>query len=160
MLALALGPSVKEGLDHYNRTVPHEAVLPGADGWVSYSDARMRLASFGPATDLETYGGEPFSPPGGTKAWKATIEIEAASKESVAACTVKLEDTEGRTYSSSPNELQGARTRFASCTPEDDEAPSPWLVDLYFVTPESAQPAAVRVTRGLLNPRYARLITS
>ncbi|MDQ7905358.1 hypothetical protein RB614_12565 [Phytohabitans sp. ZYX-F-186] len=159
VLALALAPSVKDGLDLYNRH-PHEAVLPSADGWTSYSDARMRLVSFGPATDLKTYGGEPFQPPGKTKAWKATIEVEAADKESVIGCNLALEDAEGRLFGAKPDELSGARTPFPSCTPEDDEAPSPWQVEMYFVTPDSARPAAVRVTSGLHLPHYARLATS
>ncbi|WP_460844946.1 hypothetical protein [Phytohabitans suffuscus] len=160
VLALAVGPSAKDGLDVYNRRGPHEAVLPGGDGWVSYSGARMRLVDFGPATDLKTYGGDAFQPPGSTRAWKATVEFEAADKESVAACNLALEDGDGRLFSANPSELTGARTPFPSCTPADDDAPSPWQVDMYFVTPESARPAAVRIARGLELPRYARLATS
>jgi hypothetical protein len=160
ILGLALGPTLKESLDLYNRVDAHDAVLPGGDGWVSYSDARIRLVSFGPATDLKTYDGEPFQPPARTKVWKATLAFDAASKDAVTGCTLALEDSEGRIFSANPTELSGARARFPACTPEDDNAPSPWQVDMYFMTPEAAQPAAVRVTRGLQLPRYARLETS
>ncbi|BCB80925.1 hypothetical protein Pflav_073350 [Phytohabitans flavus] len=109
VLALALAPSVNDALDQYNRYA-HEAVLPSAGGWISYSDARMRLVSFGPATDLKTYGGEPFQPPDKTKAWKATVEFEAADKEAIIGCDLALEDAEGRLFSTNPAELSGART--------------------------------------------------
>lgn len=158
VLALALGPSVKDGLDLYNRVDAHEAVLPGGDGWVAYADARIRLVSFEPVTDLETRSGEPFTPPANTKVWKATIAFDAASKDAVIGCNLALEDSQGRHFSANPTELAGTGgARFPACTPEDDNAPSPWQVELYFVTPASAQPEAVRVTRGTQLPRYARL---
>jgi hypothetical protein len=160
VLALALAPSVKEGLDRYNRADAHEAVLPSADGWVSYSGARMRLAALEPAADLVTYGGETFEPPASTELWKATLVFEAADKKSVAACDLELEDAEGRIFGASPDELAGTRSGFPSCTPDDDDVPSPWEVEIYFVTPESARPAAVRVITLGERPRYARLATS
>jgi len=157
VLALALGPSVKDGLDLYNRMDAHEAVRAGSDGWVTYSGARMRLVDFGPATDLKTYEGTAFEPPGDTKVWRATIAFEAASKDTIKACNLTLEDTEGRLFSANPTEMAGTRTLYPSCTPDDDNAPSPWEIVMYFVTPESARPEAVRISRGLELPRYARL---
>jgi hypothetical protein len=160
VLALAFGPSVKEALDDYNRLHPHEAVLPGGDGWVTYGEARIRLVEFGPATDLTTRSGEPFQPPPNTKVWRAAIEFDASSHDAVAGCDLLLEDTQGREFSANPVEISGVGSLFAGCTPEDDNAPSPWQVELYFVTPASAQPEAVRVIRDLQLPRYARLPAS
>jgi hypothetical protein len=159
LLALAFGPSVKEGLDYYNRHA-HEAVLPGGDGWVTYADARIRLVEFGPATDLETRSGEPFQPPPNTKVWRAAIEFDASSPDAVAGCTLALEDTQGREFSANPVEISGVASLVATCTPKDDGTPSPWQVELYFVTPASAQPEAVRVTRATQLPHYARLPAS
>jgi hypothetical protein len=167
ILALALGPSVKEALDRYNRSDAHEAVLPGGDGWVSYSDVRWRLVEFGPATGLTTYDGAPFSPPANTKVWVATVAVDAGEKwatdkYAVAGCNLKLEDSEGRQFTANPTELSGSdpSRRVASCSPEDDDSPTPWEVEIYFVLPESAQPAALRIIRGTELPRYARFPVS
>jgi hypothetical protein len=167
ILALALGPSVKEALDMYNRVDAHEAVLPGGDGWVAYSDVRMRLVGFGPATDLKTYDDEPWQPPANTKVWRATVAIDAGDKYAkdkyiVAGCNLILEDTDGRQFTANPTELSGSdpSRRVASCSPEDDDTPSPWEVEVYFVLPDSAQPAALRIVRGTQLPRYARFPVS
>jgi hypothetical protein len=167
VIALALGPSVKEGLDLYNRVDAHEAVLPGSDGWVSYSGVRMRLVGFAPATDLQTYDGEPWQPPANTKVWRATVAIDAGAKwatdkYAVAGCNLKLEDTEGRQFTANPAEMSGSNPsrRVASCSPEDDDTPTPWEVEAYFLLPESAQPAALRIIRGTDLPRYARFPVS
>ncbi|GAA4715129.1 hypothetical protein [Phytohabitans rumicis] len=157
VLALAMGPGVKEGLDVYNRVDFHEAVNPGADGWVSYSDARIKLAELAPTTDVKTYGGEPFPVPAGTRVWRATITFEASTTKAVGGCTLALEDKDGRMFGPNPDELDGARVGFPACTPEDDNAPSPWQTVTYFVLPESATPAAVWVSRATSMPRYARL---
>ena len=167
VLALALGPSVKDALDTYNRVDAHEAVLPGADGWVSYADVRWRLVGFEPATDLKTSDDQPFQPPANTKVWRATITVDAGDKWAtdkyvVAGCNLGLEDSEGRRFTANPTELSGsaAGRRVATCSPEDDDTPTPWEVEIYFVLPESAQPAAVRILRATELPRYARFPVS
>ena len=167
ILALALGPSAKEALDLYNRVDAHEAVLAGSDGWVSYSGVRMRLVDFGPAADLKSSDGTPWQPPAKTKVWRATIAVDAGEKWAsdkyvVAGCNLGLEDTEGRQFTANPTELSGSdpSRRVASCSPDDDDTPTPWEVEVYFVMPESARPAAVRIVRGNELPRYARFPVS
>ena len=140
----------------YWKRQPREAVSPGPDGWVTYGDARIKLIALGPASDLEKYSGEPFTPPPGVAAWKAIIAIEATAK-GIGACRLSLEDDAGRTYEASPSELSGSRTSLASCLPDGDPPPTSYRKDLYFATPASARPVAVRITLTLQLPRYARL---
>jgi hypothetical protein len=159
LFALAVAPAAKEGYDLYNRVKAHEAVNPGSDGWVSYSDARIRLTELAPTTEVKTYGGEPFQPPEGTRIWRATITFEVSDNEAVSGCSLELEDTEGRMFSDDPDELEGARVPFPGCTPDEDNAPSPYQIQTFFVLPTSATPAAVHITRPTLIPKYARLPT-
>lgn len=157
LLALALAPGVKEGLDLFNRVEAHEAVNPGPDGWVSYSGARIRLAELVPTTDLKRYNGEPFQIPAGTRIWRATITFDAPKADAVSGCFISLEDREGRTFGSTPEELAGAKLPYPGCTPDDENTPSPFQTVAVFLLPETATPAAVRVTRPTEMPRYARL---
>lgn len=155
-MALALGPSAKDGLDRFNRIEAHRPISTGADGWVDFSGMRLKLVEVTPTTDAKTFGGDPFVLPDGLTLWRVTITIEAANTDALAGCAVKLEDKDGRLYGSDPSEVDGARLPYPGCMPEDDEAPPPYQVVNYFVMPESATPAAVRVTRSTENPRYAR----
>jgi hypothetical protein len=157
VLLLALGLQLDDVYDIYWKRKPRQPVSPGADGWVSYGDARIKLVSLGPVSDLKTYGGEPFTPPPGVAAWKATVAFEAAKSSGIGACRLSLEDDTGRTYEPSPGELSGTRTSFASCLPDGDPPPTSYQKDLYFATPASARPTALRVTLTLQLPRYARL---
>jgi len=136
---------------------PREVVVSDAAGWVSYAGARIRLASLEPATDLVTFGGDPYRVPDGLTAWRAAILFQAPDQDAIASCTLRLEDTAGNTYGPSPDELTGAKMPFASCTSGDEPAPPSYEVVVYFVTPASAQASAVRVTVPRELPRYARL---
>ncbi|GAA4438938.1 hypothetical protein [Phytohabitans houttuyneae] len=158
--ALAIGPSAKEGFDKYTSGYPRQAVQPSSDGWASYAGARVRLVTFEPAIYLEKYDGELFRPQGGTKVWKATLAFEAADRKALAGCDLVLEDTAGRLYSVNPDELDGTRAGYPSCTPDEDDPSTPWQAEMYFVTSGSAQPSAVRVVNSLELPLYARLPTS
>lgn len=156
LLALALGPSAKEGVERFNRIETYRPITAGADGWVDFSGIRFKLAEVTPTTDAKTFGGDPFVLPDGLTLWRVTLTIEAPDTKSLAGCAVKLEDKDGRLYGSDPSEVDAARLPYPGCTPEDDKAQPPYQVVNYFVMPEDARPAAVRVTRSTENPRYVR----
>lgn len=146
--------------EKYREGRPREAVVSDADGWVSYAGARIRLAGLEPATDLVTFGGDPYRVPAGLVAWRATIVFQAADQEALAGCTLRLEDAAGNTYGPNPEELDGAKLPFASCTSADEPAPPSYDVVAYFVTPASARATAVRIMLTAELPRYARLTAS
>lgn len=157
VLALALGPSVKDGYELYSRMDDHEPVSAGADGWVAFSGARIRLAELVEATNIPAYGSKPFQLPEGVRAWRATMTFEASNPKAVSSCKIELEDRDGRVFTANPVELSAARVPYAGCTPDDDAKKSSFQAVAYFVLPQSAKPAAVRITRATETPRYARL---
>lgn len=158
LFALAVAPAAKDGWDLYNRIEAHEAVTAGADGWVTYSGARMRLVELAPATGLKNYREQPFTPPKGVRVWRATLAFETPDPKALSACGIELEDRAGRRYSDAPDELSGAADLpYPSCAPEDENTPSPYQTFAYFALPESATPAAIRIIRGTELPRYAHL---
>ncbi|MCW6003168.1 hypothetical protein K1W54_01015 [Micromonospora sp. CPCC 205371] len=156
LFALAIGPSAKEGIDRLNNIETYRPIAASADGWADFAGVRIKLVEVTPTTDAKTFGGDPFVLPDGLTLWRVTLTIEAPSTKALAGCAVKLEDKEGRIYGSDPSEVDGARLPYPGCMPEDDEAPPPFQVVNYFVMPESASPAAVRVTRSSETPRYVR----
>jgi hypothetical protein len=156
VFALAIGPSAKEGIDRFNRFETYRPITVGADGWADFAGVRIKLVEVTPTTDAKTFGGDPFVLTGGLTLWRVTITIEAPSTNALAGCAVKLEDKEGRIYGSDPSEVDAARLPYPGCMPEDDKAPPPFQVVNYFVMPESASPAAVRITRSTETPRYIR----
>ncbi|MEJ3748338.1 hypothetical protein WEI85_34270 [Actinomycetes bacterium KLBMP 9797] len=158
LFALAIAPAAKDGWDLYNRVEAHEAVPAGADGWVTYAGARIRLVELAPATGLQNYREQPFTPPKGVRVWRATLAFETSDPQGMVSCGIELEDRAGRRYSDAPNELSGAADLgFSNCAPEDDNTPSPYQTFAYFALPESATPAAIRITRPTGMPRYAHL---
>ncbi|MEJ3745251.1 hypothetical protein WEI85_18405 [Actinomycetes bacterium KLBMP 9797] len=158
VFALAIAPAAKDGWDLYNRIEAHEAVPAGADGWVTYAGARIRLVELAPATGLQNYREQPFTPPKGVRVWRATLAFETSDPQGMVSCGIELEDRAGRRYSDAPNELSGAADLgFSNCAPEDDNTPSPYQTFAYFALPESATPAAIRITRPTGLPRYAHL---
>lgn len=158
VFALAVAPAAKEGWDLYNRVEVHEAVTAGADGWVNYAGARIRLVELAPATGLKNYREQPFTPPKAVRVWRATLTFETPDPKAMGVCAIEVEDREGRRYSDRPDELSGAADLpYPTCAPEEENTPSPYQVVAYFALPESATPAAVRVSRNTERPRYARL---
>jgi hypothetical protein len=124
----------------------------------------MRLVELAPATGLADFGGHPVALPAGARAWRARIAFDTPQPDALAGCRLTLEDAAGRTFEAGPAELQRARIPFASCVADRaaGTAPAPgnqaFETVAHFVLPESAPPAAVRVTVATKLPRYARLI--
>lgn len=156
-LALALGPSLKEGYEQYSRTEPRRPVVAGADGWVAFSGARIRLVEVVEETTVPGYGNRPFQLPKGVRAWRVTLAFETTDPEALAGCQPQLEDQAGRIFTARPAELSGARMPVVRCTPSDEAAGSTYQTVAYFALPRSATPAAVRIIRLTELPSYARL---
>jgi hypothetical protein len=141
-----------------------EVVRPGGDGWVSYGDARLRLAEFGPA-ELWDDEGRPFQVPGLT-AWQATLTVETgADPNALLGCGLELEDVAGRRYLDAPQALAsasdatGSGLYSADCTRpfEEEGQEGPFETVGYFLLPESTEPVALRVTHSTQEPAYVRL---
>lgn len=160
VLGIALYSPGKNAYDRYLRVTPVNAVAAGADGWVRYHDARLRLIELVAPAEIPTFGSRRFELPPGVRVWRGTFEVDSAkSGERLAGCDIALEDSEGRTYDDSPLELIGARLPLSSCAPAGGQpAPTgPYEVQEYFAVPRSAEPVAVRVWLSTRLPSYARL---
>jgi len=141
-----------------------EIVRPGADGWVSYGDVRLRLAEFGPA-ELFDDDGEPFRIPG-LAAWQVTLVIEpSGDPDALLGCGLELEDAAGRRYQDGPGALgsaldaSGSGVYASGCTlpydaPEDGDAPFETVA--YFLLPESNEPVTLRVSHYMQQQTYVR----
>lgn len=161
VLLLALGLASEDVWGVYWKQQPREPVTPGLDGWLSYGGGRVRLVSLEQADDLKTYSGEPFTPPLGVRAWKATVSFEASMEATIGACDLSIEDSAGNLYEANPAELNGARSGgFANCRPEDDPAPLAYTNAIYFAAPVPAQVTALRIVVGTELPRYVRFNAS
>jgi hypothetical protein len=163
-LAAAIGPGVREGYRHHRDAQPSAPIGAGADGWVVFAGAHMRLAEITPATELRDYRGRRYTPPSSLRVWRAEIVFDGTAREALAICRLLLEDAAGRTFDAGPAELRGLRIPLPGCTPQPagPDAPSrsnraDYATMAYFVTPASARPVAVRVMLTSLWPSYARL---
>lgn len=160
-IAAVLALNATNVYNRYWSTKPREAVGPDASGWVEYSDAQMRLVELAEATDVKDYGGELIRLAGGVRIWRAVVELRYPASVEINGCTFGVEDDQGRVYSEDPWELSSAKiSRYATCVPDKDKVPDPsagFQMELYFVTAPGSRAVAVRVQRGTLLPRYARL---
>jgi hypothetical protein len=156
-LALALGPSVKNGYERMTQTEPRRAVVAGADGWVPYAGARMRLAELTATTESTDQDGKPLSLPEGVRVWRARVFFEMSTPEGIKGCSPWLEDHDGRLFSANPIELTGLRLSYADCGPDSGAGGPRYEKVFHFVMPESSAPAALRVVNRVQVPRYARM---
>ncbi|WP_203865271.1 hypothetical protein [Plantactinospora endophytica] len=154
VMALALAPGVRDGYQQYSRAEDRQPVTAGADGWVSFSGARIRLVEV-VETTVPGYGNRPFTLPPGVRAWRATLAIELSGPEALLGCRPQLEDRDGRLFSADPAELFNARVPRTGCRP-DDETQRSFEAVAYFVLPRSATPVALRITQASAMPRYAQ----
>jgi hypothetical protein len=136
---------------------PRSAVEAAPSEWASYSGAKLRLLALSPTTDLYDANAKRIKLADSVKVWKAVVEVEVADQRNLEGCQLSLEDSAGRLFSSSPNELAGASIPAATCTAED-KVLSTYQVTIFFATPADAKPVAVRVVRREALPGYARLV--
>ncbi|MEN3608247.1 hypothetical protein [Plantactinospora sp. ZYX-F-223] len=155
-LLLALGPGVKDGYERYSRAEYLEPVGVGADGWVEFSGARIRLVELVEASSVPARGSRPVTLPEGVRVWRATVAFELSAPEALIGCLPYLEDGDGRLFSVNPPELSGARLPVTQCV-ADDPAQRSLQAEAYFLLPRPAAPVALRIVKPTQRPRYARL---
>jgi hypothetical protein len=163
VVIVALG--LPEINDLYHRYVTgrfREAVevAKGAQG--TYGDGRVTLVDITKVTPT-TYGGDPIEVPSGYVFWKAVLSFDLKAANSLGGCKIFLEDGEGRRFTTSVKQLGDSKLRSsdgcADYSSLDGEKTS-FTSDLYFLLPPGAEPAAIRIERGTLMPRYLLLHTS
>jgi len=139
---------------------PREPVPVGEGGWVAYSDARVRLISLAPATDVKGRSGDTVILPSSVIIWRARIAVEGADAEdALGGCDVTVEAGDGRIFSGSPTELDDTDAVSYGCLPPSTgyTKGSPYELATSFVLPRDATPVAVRIVLATQLPRYARL---
>ncbi|MEQ4303088.1 hypothetical protein ABNF97_17120 [Plantactinospora sp. B6F1] len=155
-LVLALGPGMRDGYQRYSQAEYLEPVGVGADGWVGFSDARIRLVELVEAPSVPARGSRRVTLPAGVRVWRAVLVFEPSTPEALIGCLSYLEDRDGRLFSWNPAELRGAGLPIPRCV-ADDPAVRSFQTEAYFVLPDSAVPAAVWIVKATQRPRYARL---
>lgn len=154
LVLAALGWTVSErARDVWWGGAPHVAHEPSADGWATIDERDLRVVSFSEVTDPPPHEitGEPRERPGNT-IWRA--ELESRASGDTKACPAELEDDSGRRFGGeSPVVPSFSDETYAVECGGGDEPVSV----LYFLLPDDAAPAAIRVTSPALNPDYWRL---
>jgi hypothetical protein len=160
VLALASFNDVQDWLDGYRTSNPVSPVSPGADGWVRYGTARVRLIRIEQVEPVD-YGKAPLALPPGTTAWRAELEFDLPTADALNGCQVRLRSGSGWVYTNNPTELSGAKDKdYVVCGPSGADSgsfPRGHRGFGMFLMPATEQPRAVEITRATLLPRYAEL---
>ena len=158
-LALAFVPPLRDTYHQFRRSQFTTPISGSPGGWVGFAGARMRLAGLAVDGGLRDFSGKPLDLPDGVRAWRATIDFDAPDQHGLLGCEIDLEATDGTTFASDPDELDGFDVPIADCTPDDtsDTPPARYQTVAYFVLPPSAKPAGLRITTATKLPTYARL---
>lgn len=162
--------------DSFLRLQEREPVVPGAQHWVDFHGARMRLVELSQESTLPTYDDKTTAAPSGLRVVRAVLEFDGVPDDiGLGGCRLFLESTTGERYGEKPTELTSVDSVSlpdGGCTPETEysapsasPAPSPlpsgargtWRTVCYFAMPLTAYPSAVRVTIATELPRYALL---
>lgn len=163
--------------DSFLRGQEREAVTPGAEHWVTYAGTRMRLVEMSQERTLPTYNGKTVPAPPGLRIMKAVLEFDGVpDDQSMWACRLFLESTDGERFGEKPTELTSVDTVSlpdGGCVPENNPVPAPsgspapsplpsgvraqWRTVCYFAMPLTAYPIGVRVSIVSELPRYALL---
>lgn len=168
-------PTYLETYDNFLARQEREAVTPGSEHWVTYSNARMRLVELSDEKTLPTYDDKTVPVPPNLRIIKAVLEFDGVpANQGLGGCRLFLESTAGETFGEKPVEVTNVdkvSLPDGGCTPEEPDlfgptpAPSPrpsdvrstWRTECYFVMPLSAYPLGVRVVIATELPRYALL---
>jgi hypothetical protein len=147
---------------------PHRAHATDAEGWAQVGDVRARLAGLEVVDWLDDGFDGRIEAPEGYTLWAADVSVRAVpgagspgaasdpDEEAYSACEVTLRDTAGRVYSAGAGALPGMpMTDPPVCTGDASSR-----VTQYFLTPDDAEPAEVRVVEPELLPDYWSLPAS
>jgi hypothetical protein len=171
---VAIGPY----LQTYDSFLMHQErvkVESGAEHWVTYHGARMRLVELSEEKSVPKYDGSPVPAPAGMRTVKAVLEFDGVPEE-IFGCRVSVQSTDGERYDEDPTELStldGVSLPHGGCgiddkpdpsaspssapAPRPSGAPAKWKTVCYFVMPLSAYPSGVRIVIPTELPRYALL---
>ena len=136
---------------------PRSAPAADADGWVQVGDVRARLAGLEEVDWLDDGYGERIEAPEGYALWAADVslrsdapEAPASADETYSACEVVLLDAAGREFTAGASSLPGMPYPEAPvCTGAVSSRSTQ-----YFLTPDDAEPAEVRLVEPELLPAY------
>lgn len=172
MAAVTVAPYLNT-YDTFLKLQERTPVLPSAEHWVTFSDARMRLVELSDESTLPTYDDKTTPAPPGLRVVKAVLEFDGSPEnKGLQGCRLFLESTAGERYSEKPVELTNVdlvSLPDGGCTPETEFTPTPkpnptpsdarrtWRTVCYFAMPLTAYPSAVRVSIATELPRYAVL---
>ncbi len=136
---------------------PRVAHAGDAEGWAQVGDVRARLVEIEEVDWLDDGYGDRVEAPDGYTLWAADLSLRsnarpgpASEEETYSACEVVLVDASGREFSSGASALPGMPFPDAPvCTGAVSSR-----VTQYFLTPDDAEPAEVRVVEPELLPDY------
>jgi hypothetical protein len=122
--------------------------------------SRLRLVDLTRVSDLTGLTSVELTLPPTVVIWRGRIEIQAPRESTIGACTVTLEDADGRIYATNPSEMRTSRVTSYGClgdTDAGDTGPSTYVATSYFALPVDARPVALRISLPDELPRYVRL---
>ncbi|MBD5785969.1 hypothetical protein IF650_07225 [Cellulosimicrobium terreum] len=136
---------------------PHRAQVADAEGWAQVDDVRFRLAGLEEVDWLDDGFDGRVEAPEGYTLWAADLSARSdapapagAEVEPTYSCTSELRDTAGRVYDEGASALPGMPYPDALvCV-----GPVSQRLTRYFLTPDDAVPAEVRVVETSLLPAY------
>jgi hypothetical protein len=121
----------------------------------SYGGGRIRLISAAPFQPRD-YAGEVVAAPAGFTFVRAVVAFDLDEHDSLAACSIFLEDSLGRRHQPAPVPLAGTPYSSGGCADYDKHALA-FESTLYFLLPPNAEMAAIRIELDAARPRFARL---
>ncbi|WP_435737301.1 hypothetical protein V5D56_01510 [Cellulosimicrobium sp. PMB13] len=136
---------------------PHRSHAADAEGWAQVGDVRARLAGIEIVDWLDDGFDGRVEAPDGYTLWAVDLSVRsdvlpgaASAEEAYSACEVVLLDTSGREFSAGASSLPGMpMTDPPVCTGAVSSRATQ-----YFLTPDDAEPAEVRLVEPELLPDY------
>lgn len=139
-------------------TEPHRAHAADAEGWARWGDVQARLEGVTEVGRLDDGLGGSVEAPDGYALWAVELSFRSearpggdAVEDAGGSCTAALRDTDGREYAAGAGGLPG--TGF----PDPLPCTGSGSATQYFLTPDDAVPAEVRVVEPSLLPDYGAL---
>lgn len=136
---------------------PRSTPAADAEGWVQVGEVRARLVGLEAVDWLDDGYGERVEAPEGYTLWAADVSLRsdapdapASEEETYSACEVVLLDAAGREFTAGASSIPGMPYPEApACTGAVSSRSTQ-----YFLTPDDAQPAEVRLVEPELLPAF------